>query len=160
MTTSKHLITALEKSDWMDRMLIFAGLIFFVLVVLFILKQRLVDRGLRIALWWTRFIPDFSGDKALLAMEKGEGSLTATASEVISTVSTLLATVAASLASSSISPNSSSLPHIDADNLTNLSDVLRTTASDPSILLDQEVTGASSSVLADATPGSGSHDEL
>ncbi|KAI0760180.1 Sec20-domain-containing protein [Fomes fomentarius] len=163
MTTSKHLITALEKSDWMDRMLIFAGLIFFVLVVLFILKQRLVDRGLRIALWWTRFIPDFSGDEALLAMEKGEASLTATASEVISTVSTVLATtssVAASLASSIISLNSSDLPHSDVDNLTNLSDGLSTTASDPSILLDQEATSTSSSVLTEATPGSGSHDEL
>jgi len=30
---------------------------FFILVVLFILKQRFIDRGLRIALWWTRFIP-------------------------------------------------------------------------------------------------------
>ena len=67
MTTSKHLITALEKSDWMDRMLIFAGLAFFVLVVLFIIKQRLVDRGLRVAFFWTRFLPDFGGDEALLA---------------------------------------------------------------------------------------------
>ncbi|TFK89043.1 Sec20-domain-containing protein [Polyporus arcularius HHB13444] len=98
MTTSKHLITALEKSDWLDRMLIFAGLAFFVLVVLFILKQRLVDRGLRIALWWTRFVPDFSGDDALLAMEKGQESLSA--SSIASTVAATVATAAVSVASS------------------------------------------------------------
>ncbi len=103
MSTSKHLITALEKSDWMDRMLIFAALLFFVLIVLFILKQRLVDRSLRIALFWTRFIPDFSGDEVLLAMEKGEVSLSATASSVASTVvatASTVASIAASLASS------------------------------------------------------------
>ncbi|OBZ67837.1 hypothetical protein A0H81_12415 [Grifola frondosa] len=65
MVTSKHLITALERSDWLDRLVIVAGLAFFVLVVLFILKQRIVDRGVRIAFWWMRFIPEFSGDEAL-----------------------------------------------------------------------------------------------
>ena len=60
MSTSKQLITALEKSDWLDRILIISGFVFFLLVVLFILKQRIIDRGLRVAFWWTRFIPDFS----------------------------------------------------------------------------------------------------
>ena len=60
MSTSKQLITALEKSDWVDRILIISGFVFFLLVVLFILKQRIIDRGLRVAFWWTRFIPDFS----------------------------------------------------------------------------------------------------
>ena len=54
---SKQLVTALEKADWLDRLLIFAALAFFALVVLFILKQRIVDRGLRIAFWWTRLLP-------------------------------------------------------------------------------------------------------
>ncbi|KAI1788631.1 Sec20-domain-containing protein [Ganoderma leucocontextum] len=102
MSTSKHLITALEKSDWMDRMLIFAGLLFFVLVVLFILKQRIVDRGLRIALFWTRFIPDFGGDEALLVMEKGR-PLSVTASSVASTLAAAATTVAATLANSASS---------------------------------------------------------
>jgi protein transport protein SEC20 len=60
MSTSKQLITALEKSDWLDRILIISGFVFFLLVVLFILKQRIVDRGLKIAFWWTRFLPDFT----------------------------------------------------------------------------------------------------
>lgn len=103
MSTSKHLITALERSDWLDRMLVLAGLAFFVLVVLFILKQRIVDRGLRIALWWTRFVPDFSGDEALLAMEMGKGEVSASVSGVaaaVSTVAVTASTVVASLASS------------------------------------------------------------
>ncbi|KAH9940635.1 hypothetical protein B0H21DRAFT_754542 [Amylocystis lapponica] len=51
MFASKHLITALETSDWLDRMLVLAGLALFVVVVIFILKQCLVDRSLRIAFW-------------------------------------------------------------------------------------------------------------
>ncbi|TDL22865.1 Sec20-domain-containing protein [Rickenella mellea] len=85
MGTSRQLITALEKADWMDRLLIMAGLCFFLLVVLFILKQRIVDRGLRIAFWWTRFIPDFSGDAALLADEK-VGRISATGTDVMSSL--------------------------------------------------------------------------
>ncbi|KAH9939551.1 Sec20-domain-containing protein [Amylocystis lapponica] len=94
MVTSKHLITALQKSDWLDRMLVLAGLAFFVVVVLFILKQRLVDRSLRIAFWWTRFIPDFGGDEALVRMEAGD----ALGKGVAGAVSTVLATATASSA--------------------------------------------------------------
>jgi protein transport protein SEC20 len=67
MGTSKQLITALEKSDWLDRLLIITALVFFFLVVLFILKQRIVNRGFRIAFWWTRFLP--IGDKDLNKLE-------------------------------------------------------------------------------------------
>ncbi|KAJ6595754.1 Sec20-domain-containing protein [Mycena vulgaris] len=98
MDTSKHLITALEKSDWLDRVLIFAALLFFFLVVLFILKQRIFDRGMRIAFWWTRFVPDFSGDAQLLSMEKGSmGSVTA----LSTTIASSAASAASVLASSS-----------------------------------------------------------
>ncbi|PIL23507.1 hypothetical protein GSI_14819 [Ganoderma sinense ZZ0214-1] len=146
MSTSKHLITALEKSDWMDRMLIFAGLLLFVLVVLFILKQRLVDRSLRIAFFWTRFIPDFSGDEALLAMEKGEVSLSATASSVVSTVvataSTVASVITASLASSaplveSVVPGSSVMPDAWTETVTSVH-------SDPSLPDGEYVTTSSS----------------
>jgi len=96
MGTSKELITALEKTDWMDRMLIIAALVFFFLVVLFILKQRLVDRGLRIAFWWTRFIPDFSGDAGLL--KEIEKTVVATASGV-SAVSSAVSAFSSSISS-------------------------------------------------------------
>lgn len=55
--TSKLLIRALEQADWLDRLLVFAALAFFILVILFIAKQRILDRGLRVAFWWTRFLP-------------------------------------------------------------------------------------------------------
>ncbi|RDB29796.1 Protein transport protein sec20 [Hypsizygus marmoreus] len=102
MGTSKQLITALEKSDWLDRVLIISAFVFFILVVLFIIQQRLLDRGLRMALWWTRFIPDFSDDAELLKMEKGSAVLSSTTSLLSAVAASSLsgATVAASLTSS------------------------------------------------------------
>lgn len=127
MTTSKHLITALEKSDWLDRLLILAGLVFFILTVLFILKQRLIDRSLRIAFWWTRFIPDFSGDEALLKMEEGSGtvsSLTVAATSVVTTVATSLS-LAASVAKSTVVTQATDIPSTHDT----LSEILETLSS-------------------------------
>ncbi|KAG1839383.1 Sec20-domain-containing protein [Suillus tomentosus] len=70
--TSKQLITALEKTDWLDRILIISGLVFFGLVVLFIIKQRIVDRGLRIALFWTRFFPSSGSSTRGVVQKAGE----------------------------------------------------------------------------------------
>ncbi|KDR85819.1 hypothetical protein GALMADRAFT_234910 [Galerina marginata CBS 339.88] len=96
MYTSKQLVTALEKSDWLDRILILSGFVFFILVILFILKQRIVDRGIRIAFWWTRFIPSFSDDADLLrSAEKGMTG-------AVMDVSSSLSSAAVSLASSVI----------------------------------------------------------
>ncbi|KAJ3920501.1 Sec20-domain-containing protein [Lentinula edodes] len=57
MDASKQLITALQKSDRMDRLLIFFGLILFFLSVSIVLKERVLDRSVRLAFWWTRFSP-------------------------------------------------------------------------------------------------------
>ncbi|KAJ7666256.1 Sec20-domain-containing protein [Mycena polygramma] len=103
MDVSKQLITALEKSDWLDRVLIFAALFFFILVVLFILKQRVFDRSMRIAFWWTRFVPDFSGDAQLLSMEKGSATALSATSTLVASSATSAASV---LASSSPLPES------------------------------------------------------
>ncbi|KAF8656311.1 hypothetical protein AX16_002613 [Volvariella volvacea WC 439] len=100
MDTSKQLITALEKSDWIDRLLIFFAFTFFLLVVLFIIKQRIIDRGIRIAFWWTRFIPDFSGDAELLQVEEKllSASVATAATELesqeLSTVSVVITSAA------------------------------------------------------------------
>lgn len=103
MGTSKQLITALEKSDWLDRLLIIAGVVFFFLVVLFILTQRLVGRGIRIAFWWTRFLP--TGDLDFEKMERGErvlGTATVVASSAISSMLARLSqTTSLAVASSS-----------------------------------------------------------
>lgn len=59
--TPKQLVTSLEKADWIDRLIILAALAFFILVVLFILKQRLVDRSTCITFWWSRYVSNYGG---------------------------------------------------------------------------------------------------
>ena len=85
--------------------------------MLFIVKERLLDRGFRIAFWWTRFLPDFSGDELLLAgtgaeqKEKVLGSAVASASVVVASAVTSLVTVvsgSASLAPSVVPGDSAS----------------------------------------------------
>jgi protein transport protein SEC20 len=129
--TSKQLVTALEKADWLDRLLIFVALIFFALVVLFILKQRIVDRGLRIAFWWTRFLPSMDrGDSQLVA--NGVATKKAT---IHTDIATLTSSIVASMTTPLLSQiayatedpistfmmsdkqhdNSDALPHVTAD---------------------------------------------
>ncbi|GLB42367.1 putative sec20-domain-containing protein [Lyophyllum shimeji] len=103
MGTSKQLITALEKSDWIDRILIIAAFVFFVLVVLFILKQRILDRGLRVALWWTRFLPNLSREAAMVNIEKGSAKLSSAVASLSSTV-VAASSVAASVAARATAP--------------------------------------------------------
>ena len=92
LTASKQLVIALEKADRMDKLLIIAGLVFFFLVVLFILKQRVIDRGIRIALFWTRFIPR----KAKViegVLERGDLKIATTATTIATSITTLAASV-------------------------------------------------------------------
>ncbi|KAL5498981.1 SEC20 [Sanghuangporus vaninii] len=72
--TSKQLITALERADWLDRLLVLAALAFFFLVVLFVLKQRILDRGFRLAFWWTQFLPGL-GEKGSMRMDEKAGRI-------------------------------------------------------------------------------------
>ncbi|KAF8496550.1 Sec20-domain-containing protein [Russula emetica] len=97
---SKQLVTALEKADWLDRLLIFAALAFFALVVLFILKQRIVDRGLRIAFWWTRLLPSRDrGDTILPAQEVTVEKGYITSQSVAEVASSTIAATAAAIMS-------------------------------------------------------------
>ncbi|KAH9833336.1 Sec20-domain-containing protein [Rhodofomes roseus] len=156
LVTSKHLITALEKSDWLDRLLVLAGLAFFILVVVFILKQRIVDRGLRIAFWWTRFIPDFSGDERLLDVEEAK----ATASAVMGTAASVAASISAATVSASGNP-SSSLSAVVSPSVASEPPTSRAKeeASTPlETLLDTLL--ASSTSAADGAKETGLHDEL
>ena len=101
MDTSKQLITALEKADWLDRLLVLAALMFFVLVVLFILKQRILDRSFRLAFFWTRFLPssgrNAASDTVLRKAEEGSASLVKTVLETVSAVSSTIVPVASSI---------------------------------------------------------------
>ncbi|KAG6819698.1 hypothetical protein H0H93_009492 [Arthromyces matolae] len=97
MGTSKQLITALEQSDWMDRILIISGFVFFLLVVLFILKQRFVDRGIRLAFWWTRFLPNLSSHGVSMDVEKAKAPSLSSAliTPIVSSAMSLSATAIA-----------------------------------------------------------------
>ncbi|KAK0454070.1 Sec20-domain-containing protein [Desarmillaria tabescens] len=149
LDTSKQLITALEKTDWMDRILIISGLVFFTLVVLLILKQRLVDRGIRIAFWWTRFIPDFGGDEALLSMEEG---IKAT------TLATTLASAAAGSVSAAVSLATSSLVEVSVSSVlwdsSTTDSATEATMSPPNTF----ITTTTDTIMSSATETS--HDEL
>ncbi|KAF9653515.1 Sec20-domain-containing protein [Thelephora ganbajun] len=92
LMASKQLVTALEKADRMDKLLIMAGLVFFFLVVLFILKQRVIDRGIRIALFWTRFIPRKAKTVEDI-LERGDLKVTSTATSIATSITTLAASV-------------------------------------------------------------------
>ena len=93
-------MTALEHTDWLDRMLIISALVFFGLVVLFVLKQRILDRGLRIAFWWTKFVPGFGDARGRITGEtlKEVAKNRATGSSLTSVVMTATA-VSSTLAS-------------------------------------------------------------
>lgn len=99
MGTSKQLITALEKADWLDRVLIMAALAFFVLVVLFIVKERVVDRSIRLAFWWTKLLPVGRTDKVAVPSvrslttsgQSGTGSILAATGTVLMTTASVLA---------------------------------------------------------------------
>ncbi|KAG8896852.1 hypothetical protein FRB99_008611 [Tulasnella sp. 403] len=64
LNTSKTLVTALEKSDYLDRLLIISSLILFLSVVAYILKRRIVDRGIALAFWWVKYVPGLQGGAA------------------------------------------------------------------------------------------------
>ncbi|KAG8958936.1 hypothetical protein FRC03_008684 [Tulasnella sp. 419] len=57
MHTSKTLVTALERADNLDRMLIISALVLFLAVVAYILKKRVIDKGLWLAFWWVKYLP-------------------------------------------------------------------------------------------------------
>ena len=57
LNSSKSLVIALEKADWLDRLLMLLSLGFFFLAVAYIIKKRVIDKGFWLAFWWVRYIP-------------------------------------------------------------------------------------------------------
>jgi protein transport protein SEC20 len=164
LSASKQLVTALEKADWLDRLLIFASLAFFALVVLFILKQRIVDRGLRLAFWWTRFLPSRDrGDSILAAQEVTveKGYITPqTVAEVAS--STIAATAAAII--SQIHHAAESDSDWNALSTSSLEmDILPTSVDIDSAVFVSDIfatTSTSESEIGETPASEGIHDEL
>lgn len=146
MGTSKQIITALEKSDWLDRLILASAMCFFFIVVLFILKQRIFDRGMRLAFWWTRFIPDFSGDQKMLVPEKAVEVLSSLAGTATSVAVSIASTVMTGAASSSVTPGESS-----TDDASSESEVIATSIS---AVLESTLTSASDTTLESSTSAS------
>ncbi|EKM81816.1 hypothetical protein AGABI1DRAFT_112054 [Agaricus bisporus var. burnettii JB137-S8] len=115
MLTSKQLITALEKADWLDRIIILSAFLFFILVVLFILKQRFIDRGLRIALWWTRFIPRPQKQDVMKVVEEGRASITAVITSTLPSILDVPSSSIAEITSSTVAAIPES-PTVEIDN--------------------------------------------
>jgi protein transport protein SEC20 len=79
LDTSRGFITALERTDWFDRLLIFLALAVFIGTCAWIVKVRVVDRALWLGFWWVKYL-GFPGRgrnaevDALKGMEEGSAS--------------------------------------------------------------------------------------
>ncbi|KIK93364.1 hypothetical protein PAXRUDRAFT_829049 [Paxillus rubicundulus Ve08.2h10] len=114
--TSRQLVTALEHTDWLDRVLIIAALVLFALVVLFVVKERILDRGVRIAFWWTRFLPGGrvgAGDKSKYALaEKGAGVLAGLSASESASATVAVLVAASQEAASLMSATTTQIPEV------------------------------------------------
>lgn len=57
LDTSRALVTALDRTDWFDRLLIFLALAVFIGTCAWIVKVRVVDRALWLGFWWVKYLP-------------------------------------------------------------------------------------------------------
>jgi protein transport protein SEC20 len=93
LDTSKNLVTALEKTDWLDRLLILGALIVFLLTCAWIIKVRVFDRMIRLTFWWVKWLPSWKSDQVLDELERGARILTSSTQRVVSTtISTIVTT--------------------------------------------------------------------
>jgi protein transport protein SEC20 len=116
LTLSKSIITKLEASDWLDRIFLLLGLLFFVSVVIYIIKKRTWDVGIS----WATWLMGKGGKtaakvatQATTALFEPTQTVAATLSEVSSvtdsSVGTVVSSVVSSATDSSVSPAISSL---------------------------------------------------
>jgi protein transport protein SEC20 len=162
MDTSKQLITALKNSDSLDRLLITCALVFFILVVLFILKQRVLDRSIRLALWWTRFLPNLSSDTQLTQMEQGDlaSSLLVATGTITTTVSSIVATASSTPISTVLAPLSSEPfeSHVNVSSHDGLSSDASTLITEPDPM--SHSTARTTSSESEQTHSTNVHEEL
>ncbi|KDQ11792.1 hypothetical protein BOTBODRAFT_35042 [Botryobasidium botryosum FD-172 SS1] len=94
LTTSKTLVTALEKADWLDRLLLLSSLAFFFLTLAYVMKKRVIDRGIWLAFWWAKYVPW----KSLLGTGRAEDGTIVSALEKSHVVNEVTTTVAEQVA--------------------------------------------------------------
>ena len=68
LETSSHLVKAIERADWYDRLLIFSAFFLFLLVVGYVIKQRVLDKVVGGVGWWV------GGSAKLVMMGLGGGT--------------------------------------------------------------------------------------
>lgn len=85
LTTSKALITSLERADFLDRLILLFALLFFGLCCAWIFKRRVVDKGLRVAGAMGRVV----------AGGKGKDELKRSVQEVVETIAAVTAAATA-----------------------------------------------------------------
>ena len=107
LETSKGLITALERTDWLDRMLIMGGLAVFLLACAWIVKVRIFDRAVGIAFWWVRWLPsiDFGNaeDRMMRELEKGARVVESVVTSSVASATSALGAAKETLASTASS---------------------------------------------------------
>ncbi|ORY75959.1 hypothetical protein BCR35DRAFT_306014 [Leucosporidium creatinivorum] len=99
LTTSKALITTLARADLLDRLLLAAALLLFGLVCAYVVKRRVVDKGLRIAGALTGAVGRGGGEKVEAVVKRGMSD----ASVVVERASTRLAGEAAAVTTAVLS---------------------------------------------------------
>ena len=95
LDTSRGLITALERTDWFDRFLIFLALAVFIGTCAWIVKVRVVDRALWLGFWWVKYLPfpRQGGNADVVVHVKMEGSADIVGAVVTTTLASVLAEV-------------------------------------------------------------------
>ena len=146
LTTSKNIITTLEKADTLDRLLILAALVFFFLVCLLIIKRRIIDRGIRAASLVGRVAGGVGGvgKKGIKAvMHEVQQETTQLSAAAISSAVTAATTLAAAIAPQQTKGSSALASHSAAS-----ASVGATTAS---VIYEPSSSTATTSTMAEST---------
>lgn len=119
LTLSKSIITKLEASDWLDRIFLLLGLLFFVSVVIYIIKKRTWDVGIS----WATWLMGKGGKTAAKVVTQANTAIfeptqtiAATISEISSVTESSVTSFVSSLTDSSISSVVSNVASSAADN--------------------------------------------
>ena len=99
MDTAKQIVGALEKADWLDRLLIIGAFTFFLVVVVWVVGQRTVGRGLRVMWWLTGGLRSSPSVKENLRKATVEKAKEAAAQKVRSAISETVSVLSAATSS-------------------------------------------------------------
>lgn len=93
LSTAGNLVKQIEKADWYDKLMIFAALGFFLLVVGFIIKRRVLDKAARGVGWWV-------GGTAKILTGRGKWKTSSAAKSAAASAATSVASALGDKASS------------------------------------------------------------